>query len=191
MNIKIKVSEIKHTINNNNCVKDEIFIPIKHNTNYKIGNKGTIINKHGNKCKPFIINSGYYAISLWNNNKKKNYLVHKLVAEHFLDNYTDSLDIDHIDNNKLNNNINNLQLITHQENCIKRITPNVALVTKSGDIIKEYASFEEAGRNLHIGKETLRKNIVDYNITPIYSKVNKCIMYFKRINNGINIPTSI
>ena len=165
-------------------ITDSSFVPIKYNNNYKINNKGTIINKNNIVCKPFINNSGYYCIGLWKNNIKTTYCVHKLVAEHFMNNYDDSLDIDHIDNNKLNNNINNLQLITHRENCKKRLTPNIYNITFEGNIIKEYKSIREAANDLHIGYNSLRELLSDVNdesvIIKVYSKINKTYLYFKR-----------
>lgn len=163
---------------------DNSFVPIKHNNNYKINNKGIIINKNNIVCKPFINNSGYYCIGLWANNIKTTYCVHKLVAEHFMENYDVDLNVDHIDNNKLNNDINNLQLITHKENCNKRITPNVYNVTSEGVVIKKYKSIREAANFLHIGYNNLRQLLSDINdesvIIKIYSKTNKIYLYFKR-----------
>ena len=71
--------------------------------------------------KKAIDKTGYYSISLSKNGKYKSFRIHKLVAETFL-NHTAcgyKLVIDHIDNNPLNNNLDNLQLITHKENCTK------------------------------------------------------------------------
>lgn len=181
---------IKTNIGIQNHIKYEIpsirfekFVTVKYNNNYKIGNKGTIINKKGNICKPFINNSGYYCIGLWSQNKKKTYCVHKLVAEHFIEDYNKHLDVDHINHNKLDNNINNLRLITHKENCFRRITPNIYLVNKKGDIIQKFSSCDEAAKNLHIGKNQLMKAINNKGskeIVILYSRINKCILYFKR-----------
>ena len=158
----------------------ERWFNLKENENYYISNKGRIRNANGEILKPFINNSGYYCIGLWKDNVKKTYCVHKLVAKYFLSNYNENLDIDHIDNNKLNNDIRNLCQISHKENCIKRITPNVYLVTKEGEIIKTFSSFREAGKELGFSPSTLRKNIQDNKITCIYNKIQKCCMYFNR-----------
>ena len=58
---------------------------------------------------------GYKRVTLWENGKKINISVHRLVATAFIDNpdpntYTE---INHKDENKTNNNVNNLEWCTH------------------------------------------------------------------------------
>jgi len=64
---------------------------------------------------------GYLHVSLSNNGIVKTKLVHQLVAIAFLKHKPDGMKIvvDHIDNNKLNNSLNNLQLISNRENSSK------------------------------------------------------------------------
>ena len=60
-------------------------------------------------------------VNLSLNGNRKTRIVHQIVAEAFL-NHTPNgckIIIDHIDNDKLNNNIINLQLITHRQNASK------------------------------------------------------------------------
>jgi len=65
--------------------------------------------------------SGRLHVGLSKNSKSKSIDVHKLVALAFLDHTPcgNDLVIDHIDHNHLNNNLSNLQLITHRENTTK------------------------------------------------------------------------
>lgn len=66
--------------------------------------------------------NGYLIVALSKNNKYKSIKIHKLVALAFLGHTSkgyDGLIVDHIDNNKLNNKLENLQLITARENCSK------------------------------------------------------------------------
>lgn len=71
--------------------------------------------------KPWFESGGYYQVSLCKNGKVKNRRVHVLVAMAFLGHIPNgsTLVVDHIDENRTNNNIQNLQIITHQDN-IKR-----------------------------------------------------------------------
>jgi hypothetical protein len=64
----------------------------------------------------------YYAVTLCNNKDRKQIKVSVLVAMAFLNHIPNGyigLTVDHIDNNPLNNNINNLQVITKRENSSK------------------------------------------------------------------------
>lgn len=69
----------------------------------------------GKQLKPAIGNGGYFRVSLCINGKRRNYSVHRLVAFTFLGK-SDKKCVNHIDCNKLNNNINNLEWCTHKEN---------------------------------------------------------------------------
>ena len=73
------------------------------------------------KCRPNI--RGYYYVKLCKESKVKTYRIHLLVWDHFGDKPRDGMKlvVDHIDENRLNNKINNLQLLTNRENLIKSI----------------------------------------------------------------------
>ena len=60
--------------------------------------------------------------SLFQATAKKHY-VHRLVATHFLDNPNNLRDVHHIDSNPHNNDISNLQWLSHQDNC--RLKPKI------------------------------------------------------------------
>jgi hypothetical protein len=63
----------------------------------------------------------YYDVNLTVNGKRKKFKVHQLIAMAFLNHKPDGHKyvVDHIDNNRLNNNISNIQVITHRENSSK------------------------------------------------------------------------
>jgi hypothetical protein len=64
----------------------------------------------------------YHQVDLWKNKKRKAYKVHKLVAQAFLENYSDDLNVDHINGDIQNNHISNLRMVTHQQNHFNRTT---------------------------------------------------------------------
>lgn len=89
----------------------------------------------GKPLKPWLQNGGYVVVTFCFNGKKEHHLVHRLVLETFnpVDNM-DKLDVNHIDLNKQNNNLNNLEWCTRSQN-IQHYHDNKELahvVTKTG-----------------------------------------------------------
>lgn len=60
--------------------------------------------------------NGYYMVSICFDGKQITKTIHSLVAETFIENPENLPQINHIDENKLNNNINNLEWVTPQKN---------------------------------------------------------------------------
>lgn len=90
--------------------------------NYEISNLGIIRNKNG-KIKSInnLSNNRYKTVELSKNGFKKRFTVHQLMAITFLNHIPNGHEIvvDHINNNSLNNQLSNLQLISHKENINK------------------------------------------------------------------------
>ena len=89
---------------------------------YKIGNNGTLIscsNRSNHKeekvLKTHITKRGYLGTKLCKNKKLKSVYIHILVAKHFVDNKNNYKTVNHIDGNKSNNNVENLEWATHKE----------------------------------------------------------------------------
>ena len=89
----------------------EIWKPIKDFENiYEISNLGKVRNIKKNKIKEtWIDNFGYVCVSLYKNNKKYNRKLARLLAETFIPNPENKPTVDHIDRNKLNNDLSNLR----------------------------------------------------------------------------------
>ncbi len=84
---------------------------------YKISNFGKIVNTKTNYQLSISDNKiGYVRVALSSNNKMKKFLLHRLVAEYFLDNFLDELVVHHIDSNPFNNRFDNLDCITQKKN---------------------------------------------------------------------------
>ena len=95
----------------------EEFRQIKNFENYEISNKGNVINKITNKIlKSHVDTSGYYIVKLSKNNMKKTFRLHRLIAIAFVDNPENKQCVDHINNNRIDNSIDNLRWATKQEN---------------------------------------------------------------------------
>jgi len=92
---------------------------------YQVSNLGKVKSlKRGRMLKDRILNPNnrdYLAVCLYKNKNKKRITIHCLVWDVFGNQKRDcrELDVDHIDNNRFNNRIDNLQLLTHRDNCTK------------------------------------------------------------------------
>jgi hypothetical protein len=81
--------------------------------NYYITKKGDVYNLKGHKLKTEISANGYARVSL---SKHKKYLIHRLVAQTFIPNPKNLPHVNHINENKLDNRVENLEWVTCLEN---------------------------------------------------------------------------
>lgn len=99
--------------------KIEIWKTIIDYPDYQVSNLGRIKSfKYGREkiLKNRIDNKGYYRVELWGEEKGKTFKVHRLVYFTFNPNADESLEINHINEDKGDNRIENLEICTHQYN---------------------------------------------------------------------------
>jgi hypothetical protein len=89
---------------------------------YQVSNFGQVKSLNYNHTgeekilKPGKNNKGYLFVNLCKNGKVKHFLIHRLVATMFIENFLNKPYINHIDCNPKNNNVDNLEWVTQQEN---------------------------------------------------------------------------
>ena len=92
-------------------------LPIPGYPDYLIEKDGQIFSLKTNKwLKANIGNTGYYGIELANDKGHKRLSIHRLVALTYIPNPNNLPQVNHKDENKLNNNVNNLEWCTNQYN---------------------------------------------------------------------------
>jgi len=97
----------------------EIWKTIESSPNYEISNLGSVRNtKTGNVLKVSTNNYGYKLVCLSNKNQKQTGYIHRLVAEAFIKTNLDTRSsvVNHIDGDKTNNSIKNLEWATYSDN---------------------------------------------------------------------------
>ena len=185
--------------------KDSIFKSIKDFENmYEISNYGiiksvdrNIICKDGQikpiksrYIRPADNGHGYKFVYLWKNNKQHRYYVHRLVAETFLSNPDNLSEVNHIDNNKANNNVNNLEWcnrLYNERQKFKHISgypakPIEQIDANTNEIIAEFESMSDCERKLRMNVATIRKYIKNNTIKTKFG--NTFILKWKHnINN--------
>lgn len=135
------------------------------------------------KIMSFGIGNGYYIVTLYNNGKSKKYYVHQLVAMSFLNHIPNKYElvVDHINNNKLDNNLNNLQVVTHSDNVRKGFKRKDAKTSKYKGVYLEkrtgkyISSITISKKNIYLG--AFKTEIEAYN-----KYVEKCneLNYIKK-----------
>ena len=106
-------------IHENNLIKlnVEVWKDIDGYDNYAVSTFGKVKNtKTGIILKTRPHRQGYLLVNLCEDATKKTFTVHRMVACAFINNPDDKLCVDHIDNDKTNNNISNLRFATSKEN---------------------------------------------------------------------------
>lgn len=137
---------------------------------YMVSNYGRVknpkrVNKSGHKRNEkilcdYICPHGYNRINLYIDGKRRNYFVHRLVAEAFVEGYKEGYQVNHKDGNKKNNHAKNLEWVTAGDNQRhaysmglkmpkingENISKKIVQYTLDGEFIKEYPSSKEVER---------------------------------------------
>lgn len=154
---------------------------IKEFPNYKVNIKGEVFSRYKFKTNIVIDEwrpvkhildkaTGYYLVTLVHEGKRRNAFVHRMVAVFFIDNPENKPQVNHIDGNKQNNSINNLEWVTPQENARhavelglcdeRRKAQEVAILQYNADkstLVREHVSLHEAGRVTNIHWQNISK----------------------------------
>ena len=142
---------------------------------YTIDKKGNIYSKRKRKYLKQTINKfGYCKVTLQKDKYKKVFSVHRLVAQAFIPNPKNKPQVNHIDSNRQNNNVKNLEWVTAKENI------QHALKNKR---------FENMGI---INSERMKKSKLYLKGYPLANEVTKKkVAQYDKKNNLLNVYESI
>lgn len=131
---------------------------------YQVSNMGRVKSLKWGKeriLRP-IDNKGYLLVQLWKNKKGKFYLVHRLVSRAFIPNPDNLPFINHRDECKTNNFVDNLEYCDREYNvnygtAIQRRSKTVYQYTLDGELVKEYPSTHDVERQLGYAQSHISK----------------------------------
>ena len=113
-------------------MNEEIWKDVPFDSNYKVSNYGRIFSKRTNKIlKGELTEKGYIRVAL---TEHKRYLVHCIVARTFIPNPENKPQVNHIDGNKQNNYVDNLEWCTQSENMRHALKTGLRIMPKGKDV---------------------------------------------------------
>ena len=147
---------------------------------YKVSNLGNVkrifgtigVNlkyKHNYNLKPLDNGFGYFRIKLSKNGVSKRYMLHRIIAEAFLLNPNKLRVVNHINENKKDNRLINLEWCTHSENSLKYnelnpIRKNTIKKSKGYVLDKRtgifYSRIGVNGKNIHLGSFNTKEDAI-------------------------------
>ncbi len=167
--------KFKWEYENKNTLENEIWkqvvlenVDMKDKT-YFVSNLGRFKNSYGTIMDNYKVNeNGYIRVYIYN----KTYALHRLIALTFIENPENKEQVNHIDGNKLNNCVANLEWTTCSENNLHKFkiglgnnfTRKIVQYDLEMNKVNEFKSIAEAAKQLNIGKT---------NINGVLRNINK------------------
>jgi hypothetical protein len=154
----------------------------EYNNKYAVSNYGRVKSFQGRTERILKINQthdGYEIVVMCINNKPKSYRVNRLVAKYFLENPNNYPQVDHIDENRLNNHVENLQWMSARDNTTKSQGKPVNQLSLKGEFIATHISISHAAKHINADKGNIHKVLINkaksaYKYKWEYVTTNQC-----------------
>lgn len=122
---------------------------------YQVSNFGRVKSLKWGKeriLKPRKLKCGYFAVILYKDGVTKSYFIHRLVAQAFLPNPNNLPQVNHKNENKTDNRVENLEWCDQKYNCQYSFAKTILQFDKKGNFITEFPSTMEVYKQLGYGK---------------------------------------
>ena len=130
---------------------------------------GHPLSYKGHIMKQTLARNGYYVVNLRNGTKPHALTVHRLVAETFIPNVNDFPTVNHIDGNKQNNHVSNLEWVSYSDNNIHALVHSLRKPKKGVPVIQ----YDKDGNFVAMYKSSVEaSNSTGYNVCSISHCLN-------------------
>lgn len=153
---------MKNSLYNN----QEQWKPIEGFPGYYVSDRGRVFGKSGKILSHEIMKKGYHRVGVFKGGKIHHKMVHRLVAEAFIENPNNCPQVNHIDGNKDNNTVDNLEWCTNQYN----IKHSIQIGLRNCPTYKEREELREDYKNGATVKEISKKYGVKERNVNYYTK---------------------
>ena len=145
----------------------ETFVKIEGFEKYEVSNLGKIRNiKSGRIIKPQLDKDGYLTHCLYGHDKRKFLFLHRIIATAFIDNPEGKPCVNHIDENKLNNDLSNLEWCSVRENLIhgtrtkrasEKLSQKVIQLDLNDNVLNIFESMTQAEQETGVDASSISK----------------------------------
>ena len=162
-------------------------LKVKDFEDYTIDETGNVFSIRKNKyLKQTINRNGYCKVTLQKDKYRKMFSVHRLVAQAYLKNYSNTLQVNHINGIKIDNRVENLEMVTAKENMKKAV--EIGLFDKCKEIQRKNAIKNNLGKYHILASESAKKRVAKYdknnNLIQVYNSITEASR-----KNNINITS--
>lgn len=124
---------------------------------YKIQSDGKVYSlKRDRYLTPYSNEDGYLGVKLSYKSYGTFHSLHRLLAKHFIPNPNNFETVNHIDKNKLNNSLDNLEWMTREDNVIHGLRVEFSIVSPDGEVF-HVVNQNEFCRNKGLQQPNLNK----------------------------------
>ena len=136
--------------------------------NYSIFKDGTVVNNvSGKPLKPLSLSNGYMIVALYKNKRRFQFSLHRLVAIHFINNPEQLPYVNHKDENKSNNSVDNLEWCTASYNAnygtrtirMAQTQGHSIKAFKNGVLVGTFYSQSKCARELNISQPGVNRAV--------------------------------
>lgn len=145
-------------------INGEIWSNILGFPDYWINKKGEVMGRTGKLLKPSITKKGYLRLPFYTSDKVKAFYIHRLVANAFIPNPENKPQVNHINCDKKDNRVENIEWVTDEENRTHKLENNLNVTSQGTKHVLSKID-EKIAKDIFLSEETDKTLSKKYNIS--------------------------